>query len=106
MIMRSASAVAAVLLAGLLLSCGSNTDSRQYSYNDLQLITSYTAKEMCSCLFVMEQSEAYCRVWTKQSPAVASVRIDAAHKTVESYAVLFWGARARWVDEKFGCVLE
>jgi hypothetical protein len=104
--MRKTFALCATLAAALSLSCGASNGPRQYNNNDLQLVTAYTAKEMCSCLFVVEQTEEHCRAWTKASPAIASVRIDTANKSVESFAVLFWGARARWVNESFGCVLE
>ena len=40
---------------------------RQYDNNDLQLATGYGAKEMCSCLFVMEMPFDYCTAWTKAS---------------------------------------
>lgn len=100
----------ALILSGLLLfvGCSSTADDGTplYDNSDLELITSFTAKEMCSCLFVMEKDEAYCRVWTKQAPAVASAHIDFEAKTVASGAVGFWDARARFVDDRRGCVLE
>lgn len=97
-------AVLVVPLLALLLSCGSEV--REYDNNDLQLISGYTAKELCSCLFVMEMDEAYCRAWTKASPSVATARVNREEKTVEAGALLFWGRRARYVDASFGCVLE
>jgi hypothetical protein len=78
----------------------------QYSYNDLQLLTGYTAKELCSCLFVIGQDEDYCREWTRATPEVASYRIDPAAKSVRAQSILFWGARARFVNDADGCVLE
>jgi len=100
---RIALASALLALAG---SCTNSSGGLEYANNDLQLITGYTAKEFCSCLFVMEQTEDFCRAWTKASPAVATVRIDREHKVVESSAGLMWGARAHFVDERFGCLLE
>jgi hypothetical protein len=91
-----------MVLAGTTIACG----GEGYSRNDLQLLTAYTAKETCSCLFVMEQTEEYCRAWTKASPAVATWSADLEARTVDSAAGLFWGARAHYVDEKFGCVLD
>lgn len=96
-----------ILLAmgvAVLLSCGG--DIRPYDNNDLQLVSGYAAKEMCSCLFVMEMDESFCRAWTKASPDVASVRIDPKARRVEAGALLFWGRSARYVDDAFGCVLE
>jgi hypothetical protein len=88
-----------------ILSC-SNGSGRLYDNNDLQLATGYTAKELCSCLFVMEMDEAYCRNWTRASPAVTQYKIDEANKSVETTALLQWGARAHFDSAKFGCVLE
>jgi hypothetical protein len=79
--------------------------ARNYDNNDLQLVTAYTAKDMCTCLFVMGMSEDYCRAFTKASPAVADVRIDTGNKSVETGALMLWGARARH-DGEFGCILE
>ncbi len=98
--MRRALLTAAALLA---LSCGA---PGEYHDNDLQLAPAYAAKEMCSCLFVMEQTEEFCRAWTAASPAVARLRIDAAKKTVESSALMLWGARARFASARAGCILE
>lgn len=93
------------VVAALLLSCG-GSPAREYDNNDLQLITAYTAREMCSCLFVLEQSEEYCRIWTRQNPALYTLKIDREQKVVSSAAVMLWGARARFVDAAVGCVLD
>ena len=101
-------AVLAVLLGALvpvLASCESK-GRRRYENNDLVLVTAYTAKDACTCLFVMERDEAFCRAFVKASPAVAQLTIDTEHKAVETSAVLLWGARAYYVDARSGCVLE
>jgi hypothetical protein len=96
-----------LLCALILAACGGGAPGdRLYSWNDLMLVTSYTAKDTCTCLFVMNQTEDYCRAWTKADPAVASWTADMKAKTVESSAVLFWGAKARYVSDHLGCVLE
>ncbi|MBN1208548.1 MAG: hypothetical protein JXB05_27050 [Myxococcaceae bacterium] len=98
----------AVLLAAwvpALASCGSG-GRRVYDNNDLELVTAYTAKDACSCLFVMEREEEFCRAFVKASPAVARLTIDTEQKVVETSALLLWGARARYVDERNGCVME
>lgn len=101
-------AVLAVLLGALvpvLASCESG-GRRRYQNNDLVLVTAYTAKDACTCLFVMERDEAFCRAFVKADPAVAQLTIDTEHKAVETSAVLLWGARAYYVDARSGCVLE
>jgi len=98
-------ALTAVLLAFAGTAC-TPSSPQEYANNDLQLITGYSAKEFCSCLFVMEQTEDFCRAWTKADPAVATLRVDRTRKKVESSTGLLWGARAHFVDARFGCVLE
>jgi hypothetical protein len=100
--------VLAVLLAALLpaLSSCERGGRRVYDNNDLELVTAYTAKDACSCLFVMERDEAYCRAWVQASPPVARLTIDMEKKVVETSALLLWGARSHYVDARVGCVLE
>jgi hypothetical protein len=78
----------------------------QYRNGDPALATAYRAKDTCSCLFVAGLDEAACRAWTVASPEVASVEVDAERKVVTSRALVLWRARARFVDERSGCVLE
>ena len=89
----------------LLLSCDSGKP-RLYDNNDLQLATAYTAKEMCSCLFVMEMPLEYCRAFTRASPAVTKFTVDTGQRTVETTALLDWGSKARFDSDQFGCVLD
>ncbi|HEX8820352.1 MAG TPA: hypothetical protein VF794_10535 [Archangium sp.] len=103
----SPSRLALLLAACAALSCErGDTVRRPYDNNDLQLVTSYTAKDFCSCVFVMEMSEDYCRRWTAASPAVATVRVDYQEHTVQTAAALLWGEKARFVNAREGCVLE
>jgi len=77
-----------------------------YTDHDLELLTRYRAKDMCSCLFVMERSKDYCVRWTRQPPNLATFKIDWDRREVRTQAMLYWGARARFVDNHFGCVLD
>ena len=92
-----------LIIAGLLLGA-IGCDS--YSENDLELVTGYKAKTMCMCLWVEGRDEQYCAAWSKENPPLASYRIDWTAKAVDSQAMLLWGARARFVSERLGCVLE
>lgn len=94
--------ISLVLCSSQLLA-GCPGDPRPYANHDLQLITRYAAKEMCSCMFVMQKDEAFCRRWTRASPSVNSIRVDVANRQVESQAALAWGARARWISAREGC---
>jgi hypothetical protein len=102
---RAARGVLLAALLSLLTACKSG-GRRTYENNDLQLVTAYTAKDACTCLFVMEREEEFCRAFVKASPPVARLTIDTEQKAVESSALLLWGARARYVDAHDGCVLE
>ena len=86
--------------------CGSSNGDRLYLSNDLVLVTAYTAKDTCSCLFVMNQTQDFCLAWTQASPAIAHWTADTNAKAVEATAALFWSARAHYVDDQLGCVLE
>jgi hypothetical protein len=82
------------------------TSTRPYDTGDLRLLVRYTAKETCSCTFVMEMDEAFCRAFTRANPPVASSSINRDDKTVSASALLLWSARARFVDDQVGCVIE
>ncbi len=95
---------AAVLLGIVSLSTASACE--RYDANDLQILTAYSAKQMCSCIFVMKRSEDFCKAWAKESPDVKTVSIDRDDKRVETQALNLWGAHARYVDARRGCVVE
>ncbi|PCC68729.1 hypothetical protein SAMN02745121_07425 [Nannocystis exedens] len=87
------------LFALALAAC----NAEAYDNNDTELAVRQKAKEMCSCLFVMELSEQECAAWTRVSPDVAKATIDREHKRVHAVALGFWAADARF-DGRHGCV--
>ncbi len=91
-------------IATLLAAISGCSDS--YDRNDLELITAFTAKQMCTCVFVMNHDEAFCRNWVAESPPVATVSVNLADQTTEAEALLMWGASAHFVSERFGCLLD
>jgi hypothetical protein len=76
-----------------------------YDNNDGELAVRQKAKEMCSCLFVMELSEQQCEAWTRVSPNVARARIDYEGERVHATALGLWSASAHY-EGRTGCVLE
>ena len=98
------------LLLALALGVGcagtAKDGTEYYDNNDLELAVGNGALMTCSCLFVMNMSEDYCREWVKASPDVARLSIDTGSKSVISSAFISWSARAHFVDEDSGCVLE
>ena len=104
-------AVAAVVVAVVAAACATiphpeGAPVRPYASGDLTLLVHYTAKETCSCLYVQEMPEAFCRAYSKASPAVASWESDAKTKVVTSTALGLWSASAHFVDDDVGCVLD
>ena len=99
-----------LLIGALLLSCATiptpATTERPYKTGDLTLVVRYTAKETCSCLFVMNMGEDYCRAWTRANPPVASWSADLQVKRVDANALGLWSAHAHFVDDDLGCVLD
>jgi hypothetical protein len=91
----------------LLAACADdNAPHRSFANNDLELAVGNGARFGCTCIFVMKMDEAYCRDWVKASPDVAKIAIDRTAKTVESSAFISFSAKAHFVDERRGCVLE
>ena len=72
----------------------------------LRIGVNYGAKLACSCRFVMEQSEDYCRAWVRASPDIVKVRFDDEAKAVKTSVLGLVRGRAVWVDEQSGCQLE
>lgn len=95
-----------LVLALGALGCAGEGPPRLFNNNDLELATGNSARMGCSCLFVMEMSEDYCRAWVKARPDIATFSVDRANKRVQSSAFLTWVATARYVDDQRGCVLE
>ena len=77
-----------------------------YSHNDLRMLTAYRAKEVCSCLFVQKQTEAYCQAYTVAFPNLASYSVDFENQSVQAEALLVWTNTARYSSANFGCVLD
>jgi hypothetical protein len=90
-----------LVTALVLASC----TTEGYDNNDTELAVRQNAKEMCSCLFVMELSEDQCKAWTRVTPSVAKAKIDWENKRVESIALGFWSASAHF-EGRTGCVLD
>lgn len=68
------------------------------------IISAYTAKEYCSCRYVMGNPADYCRGYVKQYVS-ASLIDDAEHKSVSAEG-MGESATAVWRGQQQGCVLE
>lgn len=74
---------------------------------DKDSTTVFLAKEMCSCRFLVEQSEANCRGAIRIALAAGDVAVDYAHKKVTATSEdKSKQATFKFVSPKFGCEPE
>jgi hypothetical protein len=78
----------------------------RYRSSDPALAVAYRARETCACLFVDGRSEPACLEWTRASPDVARVTVEAGRRAVSARALLLWSATARYEGPVVGCRLE
>ncbi|MCU0696342.1 MAG: hypothetical protein MUC96_07430 [Myxococcaceae bacterium] len=97
-----------LMVVGLAVSACAQDDAklRTYDNNDLELAVGNAAKMTCTCRFVMQMDDAYCRDWVRASPNVARFEVDTTNKVVTASAFISWTARAKFVDDKRGCAIE
>ena len=69
------------------------------------IISAYTAKEYCSCRYVMNNHAGYCRVYVKQWQPTRGFADDAASKRI-TVSGLGRSNSAEWIGEHQGCRLN
>lgn len=99
--------IAGVLVGLVLVAAGIWAGTRWDAVADIpNLPSSFEAKEMCSCLFVEGHEQEFCERFVQQSTLPSDSRvIDREARTVTVEA-LWITHRARYVSERFGCVLD
>lgn len=70
-----------------------------------KIISSFYAKEFCSCYFVMGMDEKQCHNFARQYISISSFKLDKEKKTV-SVSGLGYENTARFLDERSGCQLQ
>ncbi|AGI25951.1 amidase [Pseudomonas sp. MT3] len=68
------------------------------------IIGAYTAKEYCSCRYVMGNSADYCRAYTQQYVPISALLDDEARKRVTARG-LGSTQTAAWLGAREGCQL-
>ncbi|MCX2896673.1 amidase [Pseudomonas mandelii] len=68
------------------------------------IISAYTAKEYCSCRYVMNNSAEYCRGYVKQWLPTSGFTDDAVGKRVTASG-MGRSSSAQWLGERQGCRL-
>ncbi|WP_460117357.1 amidase [Pseudomonas sp. S2_C03] len=99
---RPFTAVGAFLLIALL---GWIWQERVALWAFPDIISAYTAKEYCSCRYVMNNDAQYCRGYVKQWLPVSGFTDDSAAKRV-SVEGLGRSNSAQWLGERQGCRLN
>lgn len=71
-----------------------------------KVVSSSFAKEFCSCLYVVKQTEAYCKAYAKQIIPVSKYSINQEKKSIEAWG-LGYSTRVSFLGDKKGCqILE
>jgi len=81
---RFRNAIVTLFLLAPLAVVWARSGKTKYGNRTLTLGLGFTAKEMCSCLFVEERTEAECRDYTKLEQITPTIKIDRTKKTVKA----------------------
>jgi hypothetical protein len=94
-----------VLLLLLVLLLGWGVYERENLWAFPDIISAYTAKEYCSCRYVMNNDSEYCRGDVKQWLPTSQFTDDPASKTI-TVSGMGRSNRAQWQSERSGCRLN
>ena len=94
-----------VLLLALIVLLGWIWLDRDDLWAFPDIISAYTAKEYCSCRYVMNNEAEYCRGYVKQWLPTSGFTDDSASKTV-TVSGMGRSNRAQWLGERQGCRLQ
>lgn len=97
---RAAVLVVAVLVAPFFGA----VHARAESDNLFHVLTGFSAKEACSCAFVVEQTDEYCQAFGQVSGFEVEVSIDRGARTVKSTFVD--ASRVARFTEGAGCIVD
>ncbi|MFZ3183661.1 MAG: amidase [Pseudomonas sp.] len=93
-----------LLLLAILLSCAWAWANRTYLQAFPDIVGAYTAKEYCSCRYVMDNPAEYCASYVKLSLPISDFFDDVAHKQVTASG-LGRSHSAAWLGQRQGCQL-
>lgn len=92
-----------LLLLVVLLGWGWYERENLWAFPDI--ISAYTAKEYCSCRYVMNNDAGYCRGYVKQWLPTSGFTDDASSKTI-TVRGMGRSNSAQWLSERQGCRLN
>ena len=93
------------LLVLLLLLLGWGWYERENLWAFADIISAYTAKEYCSCRYVMNNDAGYCRGYVKQWLPTSGFTDDPSSKTI-TVSGMGRSNGAQWLSERQGCRLN
>ena len=93
-----------LLIIGLLVLLGLAWQNRAHLVAFPDIISAYTAKEYCSCRYVMDNPADYCLAYVKQYVPTSRLVDDATRKQV-SVSGLGRSNTAAWLSPRQGCQL-
>jgi hypothetical protein len=93
-----------LLLLLLLALLGWGWQERVALWAFPDIISAYTAKEYCSCRYVMGNDAGYCHSYVKQWLPVSGFTDDSAGKHI-TVSGLGRSHSAQWIGERQGCRL-
>jgi hypothetical protein len=94
-----------VLLLALIVLLGWIWLERDNLWAFPDIISAYTAKEYCSCRYVMNNEAEYCRGYVKQWLPTSEFSDDSASKTIIVSGMVRSNS-AQWLSERQGCRLQ
>lgn len=94
-----------VLLLGLLVLLGWIWQQRVALQAFPDILGAYTAKEYCSCRYVMQQPADYCRAYVRQYLPTSGLLDDTQSRRVTASA-LGRTHHAVWLSAREGCRLD
>ena len=94
-----------ILLLALIVLLGWIWLERDNLWAFPDIISAYTAKEYCSCRYVMNNDAEYCRGYVKQWLPTSEFSDDSASKTI-IVSGMGRSNRAQWLSERQGCRLQ
>lgn len=92
-----------LLLLLVLFAWGWYERENLWAFPDI--ISAYTAKEYCSCRYVMSNGAEYCRGYVKQWLPTSQFTDDPASKTI-TVSGMGRSNSAQWQSERQGCRLQ
>lgn len=94
-----------ILLVLLVLLLGWGWHERENLWAFPDIISAYTAKEYCSCRYVMNNDAEYCRGYVKQWLPTGSFNDDAVSETI-TVSGMGRSNTAHWQGQRQGCRLQ